>query len=246
MTMLACFAPAAEPLKIGMVATLSGPGADSGRYQIQGAELAIDEVNKGGGVLGRQIELIIEDDQTTNPGGLMAFKKLAGNEDIPAFIGPIRSTEIHAIAQDIQKLGKPVMIGGTDPDLTHMGNPWLFRFRPNDIYSARAIGDYGVTTLAKKKWAIVHSMDEFGISGMKNLLKVLNNMGAESVLVRGYTNAWPWQDATSVVLAVKQSGADVIGTYMTFDFDVGVFAKQLRELSCEHRRGKGLILPISK
>jgi branched-chain amino acid transport system substrate-binding protein len=44
-TMLACFAPGAEPLKIGMVATFSGPGADSGRYQIQGTELAIDEVN---------------------------------------------------------------------------------------------------------------------------------------------------------------------------------------------------------
>ena len=36
------------------------------------------------------------------------------------------------------------MIGGTDPQLTHMGNPWLFRFRPNDTYSARVIADYGV------------------------------------------------------------------------------------------------------
>jgi hypothetical protein len=67
--MLACFAPGAEPLKIGMVATFSGPGADSGRYQIQGTELAIDEVNKGGGVLGRQIELIMEDDQTPTQAG---------------------------------------------------------------------------------------------------------------------------------------------------------------------------------
>jgi branched-chain amino acid transport system substrate-binding protein len=228
-TMLACFAPGAEPLKIGMVATFSGPGADSGRYQIQGTELAIDEVNKAGGVLGRQIELVMEDDQTTNPGGLRAFRKLAAYKDIPAFIGPIRSTEIHAIAEDIQKLGKPVMIGGTDPDLTHMGNPWLFRFRPNDIYSARVIGAYGVTTLAKKKWAIVHSVDQFGISGMKELLKVLNGMGVKPVLVRGYTNAWPSQDATSAVLAIKQSGADVIGTFMTFEFDLAVFAKHLRE-----------------
>jgi branched-chain amino acid transport system substrate-binding protein len=73
-TMLACFAPGAEPQKIGMVAPLSGPSADSGRYQIQGTELATDEVNKAGGVLGRQIELVMEDDQTTNPGGLQAFR----------------------------------------------------------------------------------------------------------------------------------------------------------------------------
>jgi hypothetical protein len=105
--------------------------------------------------------------ETTNPGVVLAFSKLAGDKDIPAFVGPGFSTQIHAIAPDIQRLGKPVMIGGTDPQLTHMGYPWLFRFRPNDIYSARVIADYGVNTLGKKKWAIVHSTDAFGTSGMK-------------------------------------------------------------------------------
>ena len=138
---------AAAPLKIGVVAPLTGPGAESGRFQIQGAELAVDEVNKAGGVLGRPIELVIEDDQTTNPGVVLAFSKLAGDAEIPAFIGSIRSTQIHAMAPDVLKLGKPVMIGGTDPQLTHAGNPWLFRFRPNDSYSARVIADFGVNTL---------------------------------------------------------------------------------------------------
>jgi len=156
---LTCLASSAEPLKIGVVAPLTGPGAEGGRYEIQGAKLATEEVNKAGGVLGRPIELVIEDDQTTNPGGVLAFSKLAGDKDIPAFFGPVYSTQIHAIAPDIQRLGKPVMIGGTDPRLTHMGNPWLFRFRPNDIYSARVIADYGVNTLGKKKWAIVHSTE---------------------------------------------------------------------------------------
>ena len=138
--MLACFARSAEPLKIGMVVPLTGPAAESGRYQAQGAKLAAEEVNKAGGVLGRPIELVIEDDQTTNPGIVLAFSKLAGDKDIPAFIGSVRSTQVHAMAPDIQRLGKPVMIGGTDPQLTHMGNPWLFRFRPNDLYSAQVIG----------------------------------------------------------------------------------------------------------
>ena len=99
---------AAGPIKIGMVAPLTGPGAESGRYQTQGAKLAVDEINKAGGVLGRPIELVIEDDQTTNPGVVLAFSKLAGNADIPAFLGPIRSTQVHAMAPDILKLGKPV------------------------------------------------------------------------------------------------------------------------------------------
>jgi branched-chain amino acid transport system substrate-binding protein len=228
LSMLICFGRAAEPLKIGMVAPLTGPAAESGRYQTQGAKLAAEEVNKAGGVLGRAIELVIEDDQTTNPGIVLAFSKLAGDKDIPAFIGSVRSTQVHAMAPDIQRLGKPVMIGGTDPQLTHMGNPWLFRFRPNDSYSARVIADYGVNTLGKKKWAIVYSTDAFGTNGMKNLVENLKGMGIEPALVQGYTNNS--QDFTPVVLALKQSGADVMNTYMTFETDVGIFARQLRQL----------------
>src|SRR5471032_2141300 len=219
---------AADNLRIGLVAPLTGPGAESGRFQINGAKLAIEEVNKTGGVLGRSLELVIEDDQTTNPGAVLAFSKLAGDKDIPAFIGSIRSTQLHAMAPNILKLGKPVMIGGTDPQLTRMGNPWLFRFRPNDIYSARVIADYGVNTLGKKKWAIVHSTDAFGTNGMKNLVESLKGMGIEPVLIQGYPNNS--QDFTPVALAVKQSGADVMGTYMTFEPDQGIFAKQLRQL----------------
>src|SRR5262249_24928223 len=106
MVVLTCFGRAAEPLKIGMVASLTGPAAEVGRYAIQGAKLAAEEVNKTGGVLGRPIELVIEDDQTTSPGLALAFTKLAGDKDIPAFIGPILSTQVHAIAPDIHRLGR--------------------------------------------------------------------------------------------------------------------------------------------
>src|SRR5450759_5859225 len=185
--MMATNVEAADTVKIGMVAPLTGPGAFSGQLQSQGFKLAVDEVNKAGGILGRQIEAAIEDDQTTNPGAVLAFSKLAGDKDIPAFIGSIRSTQLHAMAPDILKLGKPVMIGGTDPQLTRMGNPWLFRFRPNDIYSARVIADYGINTLKLRKWAIVHSTDAFGTNGMKNLVEALNKLGATPVLIQGYT-----------------------------------------------------------
>ena len=149
----------AATIKIGMCAPVTGPAAESGGYAIKGAKLALEAVNKAGGILGKQAELIIEDDQTTNPGIVLAFSKLAAQSDIVAFLGSIRSTQVHAMAPDVLKLGKPVMIGGTDPNLTHMGNQWIFRFRPNDNYSGRVIADYGVNTLGKKKWAVLHSTD---------------------------------------------------------------------------------------
>ena len=226
--MLSCFGHGAEPLKIGMVVPVTGSLAEPGLYQVQGAKLAVEDINEIGGVLGQPIDLVIEDNQTTNPGSVLAFSKLAGDKDIPAFIGPILSTEVHAMAPDIQRTGRPVMIGATDPQLTHMGNPWLFRCRPNDTYSARVIADYGVNTLRKKKWAIVYSTDAFGTSGMKNLGEVLKGAGIQPVLIQGYSNNSP--DFTPVAFAVNQSGADVMGTYMPFSPDLGIFAKQLRQL----------------
>src|SRR6201991_5046265 len=215
-------------IKIGMCAPVTGPAAESGGYAIKGAKLALEAVNKAGGILGKQAELIIEDDQTTNPGILLAFSKLAAQSDIVGFLGSIRSTQVHAMAPDVIKLGKPVMIGGTDPNLTHMGNQWLFRCRPNDSYSGRVIAEYGVNTLGKKKWAVLHSTDAFGTAGGKALTAALEKLGAPSVLDQGYANQS--QDFTPVVLAIKQSGADILGTYFTFENDLGIFARQLRQL----------------
>jgi len=218
----------AATIKIGMCVPVTGPAAEQGLWAQNGAKLALAAVNKAGGVLGKQVELVIEDDQTTNPGIVLAFSKLAAQPEIVAFLGSIRSTQVMAMAPDVLKLGKPVMIGGTNPDLTHMGNQWLFRFRPNDNYSGRVIADFGVNTLGKKKWAIVHSTDAFGTAGGKALSDALGKLGAPPVLDQGYANQS--QDFTPVVLAVKQSGADVLGTYFTFENDLGIFARQLRQL----------------
>src|SRR3979411_1098083 len=215
-------------LKIGMCVPVTGPAAEQGLWAQNGARLALAAVNKAGGVLGKQVELVIEDDQTTNPGIVLAFSKLAATPVSARVLGAIRSPRGHARAPDVLKLGKPVMIGGTDPTLTHMGNQWLFRFRPNDSYSGRVIADYGVNTLGKKKWAIVHSTDALGTPGGTALSSALEKLGTPAVLDQGYANQS--QDFTPVVLAVKQSGADVLGTYFTFENDLGIFARQLRQL----------------
>src|ERR1700679_933554 len=165
-------------IKIGMVLPVTGPAADSGKYSLAGAKIALDRVNKAGGVLGKQVELVTEDDQTTNPGAVLAFSKLAAQPDIVAFIGSIRSTQNHAMAPDILRRGKPVCFGGTDPALTKMGNPWLIRFRPNDSYSGRVIASYAVETLGKKNWALVHSTDAFGTSGNNLLTGSIGKLGA--------------------------------------------------------------------
>ena len=227
-SMLSRVARAADTLKIGMVLPATGPAAAVGGYALAGAKIALDRVNKSGGVLGKQLELVTEDDQTTNPGAVLAFSKLAAEPDIIAFLGPVRSTQNHAIANDVLKTAKPFCFGGTDPKLTKMGNPWFIRFRPNDTYSARVIASYGIEILSKKNWALVHSTDAFGTSANNLLAAAIAKLGAKVAIDQGYPNQS--QDFTPVVLAIKSSGADVIGSYFTYENDQAIFARQLKQL----------------
>ena len=219
---------AAEPIRIGVVNEITGAQAEAGQFTVNGIKLALEEINKAGGVLGRPLELRIEDNQSTNPGTVLAFSKLLGEGGVAGIIGPIRSTQIQAALPTIAKGGIPTMIGGTDTSLTHVNNRWVFRARPNDSYSSRVIADFGVNTLKLKKWAVVHSTDAFGTGGKNALVAALQALGVEPVLVQGYTNNS--QDFTPIVLAIKKSGADILATYMTNSPDVGIFAKQLRQL----------------
>ena len=221
-------AAAADPLKFGLVAEITGPASEAGIYTVNGAKLAIEDINKAGGVLGRAVELQIEDSQGTNPGAVLAFTKLFSRKEVPVIVGPIRSTQIQAASPSIAKAGIPVMIGGTDPSLTRVNNRWLFRCRPNDLYSSRVIAEFGAKDLKLKTWAIVHSTDAFGNGGMNALKNELRKFGIEPVLVQGFTNNTV--DFTPVVLSIKRESPEVIATYIPFSGDQGIFAKQLQQL----------------
>jgi branched-chain amino acid transport system substrate-binding protein len=226
--LLAAGAQAADPIKIGVVSTLTGPYAEWGTFQVNGLKLALEEIQKAGGILGRPVELRVEDNASTNPGTVLSFTKLFTDPEVKGIVGPIASTQIQAASPAIAKAGVPTMIGGTDPSLTRIDNKWVFRARPNDLYSSKVIADFGAGTLKLRKWAIVHATDAFGNGGAKALTEELQKLGIMPVLDQGYTSNS--QDFAPVVLAVKKSGAEVLGTYMTVPADQGIFAKQLRQL----------------
>ena len=222
-------AQAAEPpIRIGQVIPMTGEAAESGRYHKYGAELAAEQVNKAGGIRGRKIELVQEDDKTTNPGAVTALQRLLEDKEIPAIIGSIRSTQVQAMLPTVKEAGIPFMIGGTNYGLTHQGNPWVFRFRPHDGFSAKVIAKFAVEELKLKKLALVHSTDAFGNGGRDFVTKALGELKAEPALVQGYNNGE--KDYTAILTSVRQSGADGLLTYFTFSTDIGIFAKQVKQL----------------
>jgi branched-chain amino acid transport system substrate-binding protein len=224
-------AAAEETIKFGMCTPMTGPAADQGHLQNDGAKLAVERINAAGGALGRKFEMVMEDDQTTNPGIVLCFSRLVNRGDLVAVISSIRSTQVNAMSPDAKKAAIPVFIGGTDPTLTKVGNPWLFRTRPNDSYSAKVMAEFGVNELKKKKWAVVHATDAFGSAGAKALTEELKTLGIEPVIDLGYTNGQA--DLTPIVLAVRKSGADIMASYMPFETDVAVLARQMKQLGVE-------------
>src|SRR6201999_614875 len=94
----AIVARAADTIRIGVVSPQTGAAAESGQFMRNGIALAVDAINAKGGVLGRRIETLVADDQTTNPGAVLAFSKLASDAAMVGFIGSIRSTPGQAMA----------------------------------------------------------------------------------------------------------------------------------------------------
>jgi len=225
---LALPALAVDPIRIGVVDELTGPQAEAGVLVMRGIKLATDEVNVAGGIMGHPIELKVEDNASTNPGTVLAYSKLVGEGNLVAVIGPLRSTQVQAASPTIAAGKIPTFIGGSDPSLTRVNNPWIFRVRPNDLFSSKVMAEYAVKVLKAKKIAIVHSTDAFGAGGKTALIDALKALDVEPVTIQGYTNNT--QDFTAIVLAIKKSGADMLASYMTNAPDVGIFAKQSRQL----------------
>ena len=139
---------------------------------MHGVRLAVDEINAAGGIMGRPVELVVEDNGSTNPGTVLAYSKLV-EQKVVAVLGPLRSTQVQAASPTIAKAKVPAIIGGSDPSLTRVNNPWIFRVRPNDLYSTRVMAEFAVNELKLKKWAILHSTDTFGANGKAALVDAL-------------------------------------------------------------------------
>src|SRR5712671_3007408 len=105
---------AADPIVFGLVDEVTGPQAEAGLLQVQGAKLAVEEINAAGGILGRQLELRIEDNQSANPTTVLAYTKLI-EAGVVGVIGPLRSTQVQAASPTIAKSKVPALIGGSDP-----------------------------------------------------------------------------------------------------------------------------------
>lgn len=127
-----------EPIKVGFIGPLTGPYADLGVQGRNGARLAVEDINKKGGVAGREISLIPCDDESTPQGAVRAYKALA-DQGVVAVIGPMTSEQSMAVVEVAPSVGIPLVSPTTS-------TPWLsgkkdlfFRIQPETSRAATAL-----------------------------------------------------------------------------------------------------------
>jgi len=187
---------AADPIKLGHVAALSGASAQSGEAITRGLQIAIDEINSAGGLLdGRMIELIQRDDESKPPKGLIAARELIFNEDVAAFFGGIDSPVSLAIAPLANQEKTPFMaVWAAATGITRNGAD------PNYVFRVSAIDALVDIKL------LDYANDKFGAT--KVGLMLINNPWGESN-EKGLVAADEENDAVEIVGIEKFEGADV-------------------------------------
>jgi len=228
MTIGALSLQAADTIKIGFIPSITGAAAAEGALQLKAIKLAAKQINAAGGVNGKQIELVIADNQSSNPGALAALQKVVEQDKVLAMVGVIKSTQILAMSETIQKYGIPMMIGGTLANLTKRGNPWLFRFRPDDSVTSAAMVKYLKEDTKFTKIGILHDSDAFGTGGADLVEASLKRAGLQMVKRERYTTKD--KDFTAQLLSLKNAGAQVMILYATNDNDAAVVVRQYRQL----------------
>jgi branched-chain amino acid transport system substrate-binding protein len=215
--LLWCFAGgaafAADPVKIGHVAALSGASAQSGEAITRGLALAIDEVNAKGGLLGgRKLELIQRDDESNPPKGLIAARELVFQEKVAAIFGGIDTPVSLAIVPLVNKEKMPFMgVWAAGTGITRNGA------NPNYVFRVSAVDDdvdikllkYANEKFKAKKAGLMLINNPWGQSNEKGLIAAAKDNSAITIAgISKFENTDV--DMVPHLTRLKEAGADAI------------------------------------
>jgi len=216
-------------LKLGMIGPFTGPSSDFGVPMLQGVQLAIEEINAVGGYMGRQLELVIKDDQANPDIGLKMAQELAA-AGVTATIG-FCNTGVAQKALDVFQHAKlPLIIPcATGTPLTAKypaPESYIFRTSPRDAIQAPFVVD----DIIKRGWtrvAIFADTTGYGEAGLKDVEAALAARNLKAVHVARFPLGV--KDLQAELTAARNAGADVVFSY-TVGVENAVIANGRKEL----------------
>ena len=205
---LAGTAHAQDTIKIGVTQPLTGAFAASGNYVAQGAKIAEDEINAAGGVLGKKIQLIIEDNKSNPTEAVSTVEKLTQKDKVPIIVGAWSSTLTLAVMPKLEEYGVPMVVEtSSSGKITTSGNPYIFRISPTSEMEAVAFKPL-VAKMGIKKADFLYTNNDFGIGSSQEFAKMLKANGVETGVSE--TMDPKATDFSAQLAKIKASGGDTL------------------------------------
>lgn len=218
----------ADTIKIGQFASLTGSEATFGVSSDEGLRLAVDEINSQGGVLGKQIELVTEDNRGQTSETQTVVQKLINRDKVVAIIGEVASSRSKAAAPICQQNKIPMISpASTNPEVTAIGD-YIFRVCFIDPFQATVMSKFALNSLKVNKVALLIDVKNAYSTGLaENFRRVFTEMGGQVISEQQYSAGDKDFKAQLTALMNDQPQAIFIPGYYT---DVNLISIQAREL----------------
>jgi branched-chain amino acid transport system substrate-binding protein len=199
-----------EPIKIGLAAAVSGGSAASGEAIKRGLQIALDEINARGGLLGgRKLELVIRDDEGNPAKGVTIARELVEREKVAVVFGGLHTTVALAQVPVWQELRTPYMgawAAGTNITRNGASPNFVFRVSANDDLVDRYLARYAIEVMKKGKPGLLLENTAWGQSNEAGLGKWLGERNVKPVGIEKFN--WNDPDMSPQLLRLRGAGAD--------------------------------------
>lgn len=213
-------------ITFGVSCAITGNFPLAGERTLQGINLAVDEINANGGVLGKKLAYVYEDDGNDATTAVNVVTKLI-NKNPVAVIGPHTTGNTLAVQQLYKDAGMPFFSGGSGVKLeTEMDNPYFHRVRPSDAIAGEIAVQFAVNKLGAKKIGVDYNNNDFGVGGRDVVVATLKKMGVDYVEVAHNSGD---TDMTTQLMQLQAEKVDAIILW-TDDAEDVVTARQAHEL----------------
>ena len=221
-------ASAADTVKVGIVLPLTGPQAKFGEIEKKSFDLALEEINAAGGINGKKLELVMEDDTGRPDVGRSVVEKLITKDKVVMLGGGYSSSVTYAVAGVCQQNQMPFLVNtGSADKITTSGWDYIFRLNPPVSHYADSVKTLLAEKVKPKTVAILYENSLFGTKGAKSFEKICDNAGYKVLLKEGYEHGGI--DYKPVLVQIKKLNPDIV--YMvSYIMDASLLMKQAKEL----------------
>lgn len=234
MLLCSCGSKKSDTIKVGGIAPLSGSYTAYGLECKKGVDLAVEEINKAGGVLGKNIEYICEDDEGDGAKSVNAYKKLTTKDGVRLIIGSLTSGATISITS-LSQANKVVQIApaATAVEVTNAGN-YIYRACYTDPFQGRVCGKFAAKNLSAQTAAILYDVgNDYSVGLTENFVNEYTANGGKVVAKESYSTGD--KDFNAQITKIKQSNPAIV--YLPDYYGtVALIAKQLR--------AQGVTVPI--